>query len=395
MAAARRTSRSRARRSEDAGVEDLLAAKEMVIVCGTGGVGKTTASAALAALAAVRLGGRVLVLTIDPARRLADAMGLTELSNAAVQVSLDGIGTEARGELWAAMLDTKASWDDLVRRHAPDPATRDKILANPLYRNITARFVHSHDYVAMERLHELRSSGDFDLIVVDTPPSRNALTFLDAPARMKDFFGGRLLRWLTVPARSRLFTVASKPFYQIADRVLGSRFLQDIAEFFVLFQTMEAGFVQRAHDVERLLTDPGTTFVVVSTLETAPLVESRHLANELAARGFHLGAVLANRVLPDTLRSRNAAVAAGKLKRGAGALAEEFAPLLGEDPARIEGVLAEAVARFEDLAVVAKREAERLSELRELTSVVVAIPSMESDIHDLPGLLSLAAHVVG
>ncbi|MEZ5258449.1 MAG: ArsA-related P-loop ATPase [Ilumatobacteraceae bacterium] len=325
MAAARRTSRSRARRSEDAGVEDLLAAKEMVIVCGTGGVGKTTTSAALAALAAVRLGGRVLVLTIDPARRLADAMGLTELSNAAVQVSLDGIETEARGELWAAMLDTKASWDDLVRRHAPDPATRDKILANPLYRNITARFVHSHDYVAMERLHELRSSGDFDLIVVDTPPSRNALTFLDAPARMKDFFGGRLLRWLTVPARSRLFTVASKPFYQIADRVLGSRFLQDIAEFFVLFQTMEAGFVQRAHDVERLLTDPGTTFVVVSTLETAPLVESRHLANELAARGFHLGAVLANRVLPDTLRSRPGAVAAGKLKRGAGALAEELA----------------------------------------------------------------------
>ncbi|MEZ5215438.1 MAG: ArsA-related P-loop ATPase [Ilumatobacteraceae bacterium] len=364
MAAARRTSRSRARRSEDAGVEDLLAAKEMVIVCGTGGVGKTTTSAALAALAAVRLGGRVLVLTIDPARRLADAMGLTELSNAAVQVSLDGIETEARGELWAAMLDTKASWDDLVRRHAPDPATRDKILANPLYRNITARFVHSHDYVAMERLHELRSSGDFDLIVVDTPPSRNALTFLDAPARMKDFFGGRLLRWLTVPARSRLFTVASKPFYQIADRVLGSRFLQDIAEFFVLFQTMEAGFVQRAHDVERLLTDPGTTFVVVSTLETAPLVESRHLANELAARGFHLGAVLANRVLPDTLRSRPGAVAAGKLKRGAGALAEELAPLLGEDPGRIEGVLAEAVARFEDLAVVAKREAERLSELR-------------------------------
>ena len=173
------------------------------------------------------------------------------------------------------MLDTKAGWDELIRRHAPDARVQASVLANPLYQNITSRFVHSHDYLAMERLHELHASGRYDLIIVDTPPSRNALDVLDAPGRMKEFFGSRLLKWLTVPYRSRLFTAASKPFNQVADRVLGSRFLQDIAEFFILFQAMEDGFVAHAREVERLLADPRTTFVVVSTLEAAPSPRGR------------------------------------------------------------------------------------------------------------------------
>ena len=179
------------------------------------------------------------------------------------------------------MLDTKAGWDELIRRHAPDAKVRDAVLANPLYQNITSRFVHSHDYLAMEQLHDLHATGEYDLVVVDTPPSRNALSVLDAPARMREFFGSRLLRWLTVPYRSRLFTVASKPFYQIADRVLGSGFLRDIADFFVLFQAMEKGFVARAREVEALLGDARTTFLVVSTLETAPAHEAVYLAREL------------------------------------------------------------------------------------------------------------------
>ena len=141
--------------------------------------------------------------------------------------------------------------------------------------------MHSHDYLAMEQLHDLHASGEYDLVVVDTPPSRNALSVLDAPARMREFFGSRLLRWLTVPYRSRLFTVASKPFYQIADRVLGSGFLRDIADFFVLFQAMEKGFVARAKEVEALLGDARSTFLVVSTLETAPAHEAMYLAREL------------------------------------------------------------------------------------------------------------------
>ena len=184
------------------------------------------------------------------------------------------------------MLDTKAGWDELIRRHAPDADVRDAVLANPLYQNITGRFVHSHDYLAMEQLHELHATGEYDLVVVDTPPSRNALDVLDAPSRMIEFFGSRLLRWLTVPYRSRLFTIASRPFYDIADRVLGSRFLHDIADFFVLFQAMEKGFVARAREVEALLGDPRTTFLVVTTLETAPAHEAAFLAREL--RGARL-----------------------------------------------------------------------------------------------------------
>ncbi|HQZ34313.1 MAG TPA: ArsA-related P-loop ATPase, partial [Ilumatobacteraceae bacterium] len=282
---------------------ELLSAKEMIVVCGSGGTGKTTIAAALGAQAAAVVGGRVLVLTVDPARRLATALGLgvASLGNTAVKVppaAFADAGLECRGELWVAMLDTKSGWDELIRRHAPDAKLRDTVLANPLYRNITGRFVNSHDYLAMEQLYDLHASGEYDLVVIDTPPSRNALDLLDAPGRMREFFGSRLLKWLTVPYRSRLFTMASKPFYQVADRILGSRFLQDIAEFFVLFQTMEAGFVARAKEVERLLTDEGTAFIVVSTLEAAPAREARFLADELHQRRMPLGALVLNRTLP-------------------------------------------------------------------------------------------------
>ena len=161
------------------------------------------------------------------------------------------------------MLDTKESWDALVRTHAPDPQTRDAILANPLYKNITGKFVQSHDYIAMERLHEIHASGRYDLIIVDTPPTRNAIDFLEAPERMADFFSSRLLRWLITPYRSRLVNAASRPFYNVADRILGSQFLEDIAEFFILFQTMYDGFVERARAVTRTLEDRRTTFIVV------------------------------------------------------------------------------------------------------------------------------------
>ena len=308
------------RRKGPVGLDALLASKEMVLVLGSGGVGKTTIAAALGLAAAVEQGGRVLVLTVDPAKRLADALGVGALGNVASQVpaaAFEAAGITPRGELWAAMLDTKAGWDELIRRHAPDAKVRDAVLGNPLYQNITSRFVHSHDYLAMEQLHDLHTSGEYDLVVVDTPPSRNALSVLDAPARMREFFGSRLLRWLTVPYRSRLFTVASKPFYQIADRVLGSGFLRDIADFFVLFQAMEKGFVARAKEVEALLADARSTFLVVSTLETAPAHEAMYLTRELLRRDYDLGAIVANRVLPSALTRRGAATAAKRLAEAA------------------------------------------------------------------------------
>src|SRR5688572_30484639 len=351
---------ARRKHASTGSIEQLLAAKEIVIHCGSGGVGKTTTAAAAAAMAAVHLGGKVLVLTVDPARRLANALGLEEFGNVEKQVPAEAFaeaGVTPRGELWAAMLDTKQSWDDLVRMHAPDPKTRDAILDNPLYKNITGRFVQSHDYIAMERLYEIHASGRYDLIVVDTPPTRNAIDFLEAPERMAEFFGSRLLRWLTVPARSRVLNMASKPFYSIADRILGSQFLEDIAEFFLLFQTMYEGFVVRSRAVSRLLEDHNTTFVVVSTLEPAPAQEAEFFVDALTERKLHLGALVFNKVLPLELFTPEAAAVADRLCRDASPVAAQVDDALG-DTDQVCRVLSEVAESFMNYRLVASRESE-------------------------------------
>jgi anion-transporting ArsA/GET3 family ATPase len=389
---------ARGRPKEDCSLEQLLAAKEIVIHCGSGGVGKTTTAAAAATEAAIHLGGKVLVLTVDPARRLANALGLEQFGNIETQVPPEAFaaaGVEPRGELWAAMLDTKQSWDDLIRRHAPDAKTRDAILANPLYQNLMGRFVQSHDYIAMERLYEIHASGRYDLIVVDTPPTRNAIDFLEAPARMADFFSSRFLRLLTAPARSRVVNFASKPFYNVADRILGTQFLEDIAEFFLLFQSMYGGFVQRAQAVTRVLEDRRTTFVVVSTLESAPVREAEFFIEELHRRKLHLGAVVLNKVLPDYLRDREAAASAKTLANDAEAIAKSLADRIEAigDAKTLERVLREVGESFLNFQVVATREAETQAELAASPEVIATVPYFDSDIYDLSGLIRLGDHI--
>ncbi len=373
-------------------MDGLLATKEIVVACGPGGVGKTTTAAAAAVMAAIRHGSKVLVLTVDPAKRLADALGLDGIGNAEHRVPDDAFraaGIKPRGQLWAAMLDTKESWDALIRRHAPDQQARDEILANPLYQNISGRFVQSHDYIAMERLYEIHSEGKYDLIVVDTPPTRNALDFLDAPQRMADFFSSRLLRWLIVPYRSRLVNFASKPFYQIADRILGTQFLADISEFFILFQSMYAGFVERAEAVTRLLSDRRTTFMVVSTLEATPVREAEFFSAELMARQLHLGAVVLNKVLPEYLRDAQA----DKLAQSMIGRTTELAAGLTDDPVVAARVLGEVAESFLNFGVVARREAEQQAELKGAPDVLVTVPFFDADIYDMGGLLQLGAQV--
>ncbi|HEX3621652.1 MAG TPA: ArsA-related P-loop ATPase [Acidimicrobiales bacterium] len=372
-------------------LEQLLAAKEIVICCGAGGVGKTTTAAAAAAMAAVSLGGKVLVLTVDPARRLADALGMEELGNVEVRVpdsTMKAAGVEPRGQLWAAMLDAKQSWDELVRRHAPDTATERKILENPLYQNVSGRFAQGHEYIAMERLYEIHRTGAYDLIVVDTPPTRHALDFLEAPDRMAEFFSSRLLRWLTAPARSRVLNLASRPFYQVADRILGSQFLQDIGEFFLLFQTMYDGFVERSQAVKRLIHGRRTTFLVVSTLEGTPLREAEFFLKALGEMDLHAGALVLNKVLPSTLLDPDSARVAERLCADGPALAGALGPDAG-DPTSVGRVLGEVGESFLNFGVVAKREAEKRAELGTRPDVVITVPFFESDIYDLGGLLQL------
>jgi anion-transporting ArsA/GET3 family ATPase len=351
-------------------------------------------------MAACHQGGKVLVVTVDPARRLGQALGLGQSAGGVERVpakAFASAGIVPRGELWAEVLDTKRSWDALVARHAPDEATAQRILDNPIYQNISGRFVQSHDYIAVERLYELHSEGSYDLIVVDTPPTRNAIDFLLAPQRMAEFFSSRLLRLLTVPYRMRFADIASKPFYYVADRILGSQFLQDIAEFFILFQTLSEGFVARAKEVERLLADRRTTFIVVSTLETVPVREAEAFMGLLPEKGLHLGGLVLNRVLPAYLLEPGLAERAGRLSAGAGELANALCatkgPLPGADPALVERVLTEVGTNFNNIGVVAKREASQRSELSRLPSVVASVPELEEDVHDLGGVLELGRHI--
>ena len=282
---------------------------------------------------------------------------------------------------------------------AATPPTRRpaaRILANPLYQNISGKFVQSHDYIAMERLYEMHSEGNFDLIVVDTPPTRNAIDFIEAPQRMAEFFSSRLLRLLIAPYRSRMVNLASRPFYQVADRVLGSQFLEDIAEFFILFQTMYAGFVERARAVERLLHDRRTTFVVVSTLEAAPVREAEFFIQVLPTKQFHLGALVLNRVLPDYLLDD---AAEGRAAR----LCDDAAELAGSD-----GLAELARHRRGAADPGARRGGRELPELRGRgpprgrpapaswpgrPDVVATVPEFDADIHDLAGLLRLGERI--
>lgn len=394
-------------------LEELCNSKEILISTGSGGVGKTSTAAALGATAANELGIKVLVLTVDPAKRLASALGLQQFGNIETRVPDEAFaaaghaaGRPGRGEMWAAMLDTKQSWDDLIRQHAPDAETRDTILANPLYQNITGKFIQSHDYVAMERLYEIHSSGRYDLIVVDTPPTRNALDFLDAPERMADFFSSRLLRWLIAPYRSRVINFASKPFYMVADKILGTQFLQDIAEFFILFQTMYDGFVERAQAVTALMGGPETSFVVVSTLEVAPSREAEFFLELLNERNYHVGALILNKVLPEYLRQESGAKAARRLCSESEAIAAAVAPTMpsakgtdgGDDSpeqliARLNYMFREIGNSFLDYQVVARREAEQAATLGQSAQLVRTVPYFDNDIYSIDGLLELGAQI--
>ena len=350
-------------------LDEIATERSVVVCCGSGGVGKTTAAAALAVMAADR-GRRACVVTIDPAKRLADALGLDALTNEPSRV--EGAG-QGGGELWAMMLDTTATFDDVVRRHAATPQQAETILANRIYRNISGSLSGTQEYMAMEKLHDLHADGRFDLVVVDTPPTRNALDFLDAPRRLTRFLDHKLFRLLTMPARSylRAVSVAAQAFLRSITRVVGGEVVADVLAFFTAFEGMEEGFRERATAVYDLLEDPATAFVLIASPRRDSVDEALFFASKLGEAGIAVQALVVNRVHPS----------------------------FGEDLAARSGLPAppgSALARLErnlaELDMVARRERSHLVDLTRQVAPAptVTVPFLAGDVHDLDGL-----HLVG
>ncbi len=290
------------RRTLDPAIRDA----SVLVTTGAGGVGKTTTAAAIG-VAAARAGRRTLVLTIDPARRLAQAMGLDGLEDEPSKVELPGPVADG-GELWAMMLDMQTTFDRLIDRHASSPANARAIKANRIYRTLSSTLSGTQEYMAMERLHELHDTGDWDLLVVDTPPTRSALDFLDAPKRMTSFLEGRLLTLLLKPGvaagRSigRVVGFGATAFIRVAGKVTGMELLEDLADFFRNFEGMYEGFKQRAEEVLDLLREPASLFVVVTSPEPAPLREAHFFLERLEQEGLHNGGLVVNRIRPEVPR---------------------------------------------------------------------------------------------
>jgi anion-transporting ArsA/GET3 family ATPase len=388
-----------------AGFAEAALLRPRIAVCvGTGGVGKTTVAAALA-LEAARRGRRALVLTIDPARRLADALGVRALGNqpeALPRDALTALGVPAHGGLSALMLDMKRTFDDLVERFADSPETRARILENPIYQHVSEALAGSIEYSAMEKIFELHAQRAYDLIVVDTPPSQHALDFLEAPQRLIEFLDSRIVHMLIHPAFAagrlgfRLFQRGARRVLQILERVSGIGFLQDVSEFLLAFEGMSEGFRQRAGSVRALLLGPETAFVMVAGAGRDSVRQALALRERLAGFGASLSGVLLNRVrvwpgggAPPDLRAAESSL---------GALAAAFA---ASEPA---GFPASEAARAAldaaaGYAALVRHDARETAALRgaveKRRGYWGAIPELAGDVHDLAGLARIARAIFG
>ncbi|TCO64320.1 ArsA family ATPase [Actinocrispum wychmicini] len=350
-------------------------ATKVIVCCGSGGVGKTTTAAALAVRAAER-GRKTVVLTIDPARRLAQALGLPELDNQPRRVEVDGF--EPAGDLAAMMLDMRRTFDDMVHSHA-GPERAKEVLANPFYRTISSSFSGTQEYMAMEKLGQLAGEGLWDLIVVDTPPSRSALDFLDAPQRLSQALDGRMIRLLAGPAKAggwglrKLVGAGFSLFAKAVSTIVGGQLLADASAFVQAFDSMFGGFRERADRTYQLLRSGGTAFLVVAAPEPDALREASYFVERLSGESMPLAGLVVNRTHPVL-----AGLAGSKALAAAEALERR-----GDAP------LAAAVLRLHaDRVSVADRERRLVARFtRAHEGVAVArVPAMPSDVHDLSGL---------
>jgi anion-transporting ArsA/GET3 family ATPase len=369
-------------------LQDLVEHGHIVVCCGTGGVGKTT-SAAVLALEGARRGRNAVVVTIDPAKRLANALGLAELSNTPHDIDRalwdPGGNTPGSGRLAAMMLDTKSTFDTLVTRYAESPDQAERILHNRFYRNISGALSGTQEYMAMEKLHELHEDGGYDLIVVDTPPTRHALDFLDAPQRLLRLLDNHIFRLLMMPTRAylRVASVAVQMFLRTISKVVGTEVVEDVVAFFRAFEGMEQGFRERAQRVTELLADSGTRFVLVTTPRRDAVEEAEFFARRLTETGIDVDALIVNRVHPrfgdddaDHLRNRAVDVATR-----AGTT---------DDPA-VKGAGNRLAALYENLAdfqEISDREGHHLEGVQGRVggAAIAYVPFLATDVHDFDGL---------
>jgi anion-transporting ArsA/GET3 family ATPase len=359
-------------------LEDAVREAHVLVTTGAGGVGKTTTAAALGVAAAFE-GRRTLVLTIDPARRLAQAMGLETLDDDPSQVDLGD--HDGPGELWAMMLDMQTTFDRLIDTNASSPAEAQAIKNNRIYRTLSSSLSGTQEYMAMERLHELHETGAWDLLVIDTPPTRSALDFLDAPKRMTSFLEGRLLRLLLKPGMAagrgigRVVGAGATAFMRVAGKVTGMDLLDDLAEFFRQFEGMYEGFKERAEQVLELLRHPDSRFVVVTSPEPPPLREARFFLERLQQEGLHPAGLVVNRIRPELPRDPTDAAVARAIE----ALDDEAT----------SGAL-QLLVDIRNLANRQRRDVAAALYGVDLRSLV-EVPLLGGDVHDLAGLRTIAA----
>ena len=369
----------------------------IIVCCGSGGVGKTTTAAAIGLRAAER-GRQVCVLTVDPARRLAQSMGLSSLDN--TPRLIEGVDEEGGGSLHAMMLDMKRTFDEIVEAHA-DPARAAQILANPFYQSLSSSFAGTQEYMAMEKLGQLRRSDEWDLIVVDTPPSRSALDFLDAPERLGRFLDGRLIKVLTAPVK------AGRPFGRVLNagfsvmtgamtKLLGGQVLRDAQTFITAFDTMFGGFRERADATYRLLQAPGTSFLVIATPEPDGLREASYFVERLAEERMPLAGLILNRVhwldgngaTGNGLSAARSAAAAETLE--ATAPGRDGSPAAGFPEAGLPaaGLTAAALRLHAERMSLSERERRVAGSFTSAHPAVpvVEVPALPEDVHDLAGL---------
>jgi anion-transporting ArsA/GET3 family ATPase len=369
-------------------IDDVVAQAHVIVCCGTGGVGKTTTAAVLA-LAGARQGRNAVVVTIDPAKRLADTLGLEELGDAPREIDPrlwagNGNAADASGRLSALMLDTRATFDALVGRYSANQEQVDRILANRFYRNVAGALSGTQEYMAAEKLYELHDSGEYDLIVVDTPPTRHALDFLDAPARLTRLLDNRVFRFLMVPTRTymRAAGFAVQGFLRAAGRAVGTEVIDDIVAFFRAFEGMEQGFRQRASEVTALLGESSTAFVLVTSPRRDATDETEFFAARLGESGMHVAALIVNRVHPTFDASHHDPAELRAEARTIAALPSAAAARLGE--------------RYENLAdysALATRERDELARAgaRIGADCVAYVPSLAHDVADFAALRAVEA----